>query len=301
MMRIVFMGSPDFAVPVFDALVAKGEDIICVYCRPPRPAGRGKSDRKTPVQVRAEQLGIQVRTPRTLRDPEEQARFLALDPDLGIVAAYGLILPKPVLDGPQGGCVNVHASLLPRWRGAAPIQRALLAGDEISGVTIMQMDEGLDTGGMLLKRELDIRGKNAGQVTEELAKLGAEALLDWLAEPTPPEPQPGEGVTYAPKVDKAEARIDWTDAAAQIERQVRAFNPAPGAWFAVDGERIKLLEAVAGADVHGPPGQVLDECLTIACGTGWIRPLKVQRAGRGTMGASELLRGFPISTGVMLQ
>jgi methionyl-tRNA formyltransferase len=300
-MRIVFMGSPDFAVPVLDALVAKGEDVICVYCRPPRPAGRGKSDRKTPVQLRAEQLGLEVRTPRTLRDPEEQARFLALEPDLGIVAAYGLILPKPVLEAPAGGCVNIHASLLPRWRGAAPIQRALLAGDRISGVTIMQMDEGLDTGGMLLKRELDIDGKNAGQVTEELAKLGAEALLDWLAEPTLPVPQPSEGVTYAAKIDKAEARIDWTDAAAHIERQVRAFSPAPGAWFAVDGERIKLLEAVAGSDGHGLPGQVLYDDLTIACGSGWIRPSKVQRAGRGIMSASEFLRGYPIAKGAILQ
>jgi methionyl-tRNA formyltransferase len=194
-MRIVFMGSPDFAVPSLDALVEAGHDVVAVYAQPPRPAGRGKAERKTAVHERAEQLGIEVRTPRMLRSAEEQARFAALNADLGVVAAYGLILPKPILDGPKSGCVNVHASLLPRWRGAAPIQRAILAGDEVSGVTIMKMDEGLDTGPMLLKRELDIRGKNAGQVTDELAKLGASALVEWIDHPTPPEPQPEEGAT----------------------------------------------------------------------------------------------------------
>jgi methionyl-tRNA formyltransferase len=185
-MRIVFMGSPDFAVPSLDALVEAGHDVLAVYAQPPRPAGRGKAERKTAVHQRAEQLGIDVRTPRTLRDPEEQGRFRGLDADLGVVAAYGLILPKPILEAPKAGCVNVHASRLPRWRGAAPIQRAILAGDEVCGVTIMRMDEGLDTGPMLLKRELDIRGKNAGQVTEELAKLGAQGLFAWLDNPRPP-------------------------------------------------------------------------------------------------------------------
>jgi len=300
-MRIVFMGSPDFAVPSLDALVEAGHDVVAVYAQPPRPAGRGKAERKTAVHERAEQLGTEVRTPRTLRDAEEQARFAALNADLGVVAAYGLILPKPILDGPKSGCVNVHASLLPRWRGAAPIQRAILAGDEISGVTIMKMDEGLDTGPMLLKRELDIRGKNAGQVTDELAKLGASALVEWIDHPTPPEPQPEEGATYASKVDKSEARIDWSRPAEQVERQVRAFNPAPGAWFEANGERVKLLEAAVGDDASGKPGEVLDDCLTIACGSGYARPLKVQRAGRGAMTVGELLRGFPIPKGTILR
>jgi len=300
-MRIVFMGSPDFAVPSLDALVEAGHEVVAVYCQPPRPAGRGKADRKTAVHERAEQLGIEVRTPRTLRDAAEQERFRALGADLAVVAAYGLILPKPILDAPKEGCVNVHASLLPRWRGAAPIQRAILAGDEVSGVTIMQMDEGLDTGPMLLRRELDIRGKNAGQVTDEMAKLGANALIEWLDSQTPPRPQPDDGVTYAAKIDKAEARIDWSVPADRIERQVRAFAPVPGAWFEARGERIKLLEAVVGTDASGSPGEVLDDCLSVACGKGYIRPLKVQRAGRASMTPGELLRGFPIPKGTILK
>ena len=295
------MGSPDFAVPSLDALVEAGHEVVAVYCQPPRPAGRGKADRKTAVHERAEQLGIEVRTPRTLRDAAEQERFRALGADLAVVAAYGLILPKPILDASKEGCVNVHASLLPRWRGAAPIQRAILAGDEVSGVTIMQMDEGLDTGPMLLRRELDIRGKNAGQVTDEMAKLGANALIEWLDSQTPPRPQPDDGVTYAAKIDKAEARIDWSVPADRIERQVRAFAPVPGAWFEARGERIKLLEAVVGTDASGSPGEVLDDCLSVACGEGYIRPLKVQRAGRASMTPGELLRGFPIPKGTILK
>jgi methionyl-tRNA formyltransferase len=299
-MRIVFMGSPDFAVPSLNALVEAGHEIAAFYAQPPRPAGRGKGERKTAVHERAEQLGIEVRTPRTLRDPEEQGLFRGLDADLGVVAAYGLILPKPILEAPKAGCINVHASLLPRWRGAAPIQRAILAGDEVSGVTIMRMDEGLDTGPMLLKRELGIHEKNAGQVMEELAELGAGALIEWLAHPTPPEPQPDEGATYASKIDKIEARIDWAQSAEQVERQIRAFNPVPGAWFEANGERVKLLEGAAESDASGAPGEVLDDCLTIACGSGYIRPLKVQRAGRAPMNAGELLRGFPIPPGTIL-
>jgi methionyl-tRNA formyltransferase len=298
-MRIVFMGSPDFAVPSLNALVEAGFDVVAAYAQRPRPAGRGKADRKTAVHERAEQLGIEVRTPRTLRTEEEQERFRDLEPDFAIVAAYGLILPRPILEAPKNHCVNVHASLLPRWRGAAPIQRAILAGDELTGVTIMQMDEGLDTGPMLLKRELAIRGKNAGEVTEELAKLGAEALVDWLRSPTPPEPQPEDGVTYASKVDKAEARIDWSRGAAEIERAVRAFNPVPGAWFEANGERVKLLAAEVAMGT-GNPGEVLDSELTIATGTGAIRPLKMQRAGRGMMTADDLLRGFPVAKGTIL-
>jgi methionyl-tRNA formyltransferase len=300
-MRIVFMGSPDFAVPSLDALVEAGHDVVAAYAQPPRPAGRGKADRKTAVQERAEELGIEVRTPRTLRDEEQQGLFRALDADLAVVAAYGLILPKPILEAPKGGCINVHASLLPRWRGAAPIQRAILAGDERSGVTIMHMDEGLDTGPMLLKRELDIRDRTAGQVTDELAKLGAQALIDWLDHPTPAEPQPNVGVTYASKIDKSEALIDWAKPAEDIERQVRAFNPVPGAWFEADGERIKLLKVAIGSDASGTAGEVLDDRLKVACGDGYIRPVKVQRAGRSVMTAGELLRGFAIPKGTMLQ
>jgi len=299
-MRIVFMGSPDFAVPSLDALVEAGHDVVAAYAQPPRPAGRGKAERKTAVHERAEQLGIEVRTPRTLRDADEQARLRALDTDLAVVAAYGLILPKAILEAPKAGCINVHASLLPRWRGAAPIQRAILAGDEISGVTIMQMDEGLDTGPMLLKRELPLDRKNAEQVTEELAELGAQMLLEWLDRPTPPEPQPDEGVTYASKIDKAEARIDWSRPAEEIERQVRAFAPSPGAWFEANGERIRLLEASVGNDAGGRPGEILDECLNVAAGDGYVRPVKVQRAGRGVMTTGELLRGFPIPEGTLL-
>ena len=299
-MRIVFMGSPDFAVPSLNALVEAGHDVVAVYAQPPRPAGRGKADRKTAVHERAQEIGIEVRTPRTLRDPDEQQLFRALNADLAVVAAYGLILPKPILEAPKAGCVNVHASLLPRWRGAAPIQRAILAGDETSGITLMLMDEGLDTGPMLARQTLDIRHKTGGQVTEEMANLGAKMLGEWVARPTAPEPQPITGATYAAKIDKSEARIDWTRQAEQLERQVRAFNPVPGAWFEANGERIKLLEASVGSDASGKPGEVLDDILTVACATGYIRPIKVQRAGRGPMSSGELLRGFAIPKGTML-
>jgi len=300
-MRIVFMGSPDFAVPSLDALVAAGHDVPCVYTQPPRPAGRGKGEQKTAVHKRADALGIEVLCPRTLRDHDEQARFAALDSDLAVVAAYGLILPKAVLDSPRGGCINVHASLLPRWRGAAPIQRAILAGDGATGVTIMRVEQGLDTGPMLLKRETRIDRKTSGELTDELAALGAEAVVAWLDKPTPPVPQPDEGVTYASKIDKAEARIAWSRSADEIERQVRAFAPAPGAWFEVSGERVKLLQADVGDNASGKPGEVLDDCLCVACGSGYIRPLRVQRAGRGVMTPAELLRGFAISKGTVLQ
>jgi methionyl-tRNA formyltransferase len=299
-MRIVFMGSPDFAVPSLNALVDAGHDLVAAYAQPPRPAGRGKAERKTPVHQRAEELGIDVRTPKTLRDEEEQARFLALDADLAVVAAYGLILPKPILEAPKAGCINVHASLLPHWRGAAPIQRAILAGDEISGITLMQMNQGLDTGPMLARQTLDIRGKNAGEVTEEMANLGARLLLEWLETPTPPEPQPIAGVTYAHKVDKAETRIDWSKPAKEIERQVLAFSPSPGAWFEANDERIKLLEAEV-VEASGKPGKVLGDDLTIAAGSAAIHPIKVQRAGRAPMSAAELLRGFPIRKGSVLK
>ncbi len=297
-MRIIFMGSPAFAVPSLDALVEAGHDIIAAYCQPPRPAGRGKADRRTAVHERAESLGIPVLTPKSLRKPEAQAEFTAFDADIAVVAAYGLILPKEILDAPRAGCVNVHASLLPRWRGAAPVHRAILAGDDVTGVTIMQMDEGLDTGPILKSEELAIDHKTGGQLTEELAQLGARTLLGWLAHPSPPMPQP-TGSSYAAKIDKAESRIDWTSQAVAIERQVRAFNPLPGAWFEAGGERVKLLASRVVED-GGKPGQVLDDHLTIACGDKAIRPLTVQRAGRGAMTAEELLRGFAIAKGTIL-
>jgi methionyl-tRNA formyltransferase len=299
-MRIIFMGSPDFAVPSLNALVEAGHEVACVYTQPPRPAGRGKADQPTAVQKRAEQLGIEVRSPKSLRGAEEHAALAALDSDVAVVAAYGLILPKPALDAPKAGCINVHASLLPRWRGAAPVQRAILAGDGITGVTIMRMEEGLDTGPMLLKRETPVDRKTAGELTEELARLGAEALVEWLHHPSPPIAQPEEGVTYASKITKAEARIDWSRSAEQIERQVRAFAPWPAAWFKAGDERIKLLRADI-AEAAGQPGEVLDDQLTIACGACAIRPLTVQRAGRAAMSAGELLRGFPIARGAVLK
>ena len=301
-MRIIFMGSPDFAVPALNALVDAGHEVLAVYCQPPRPAGRGKADRKTAVHERAEQLGLEVRIPRTLRDANEQAKFAALDADVAIVAAYGLILPKPILEAPKLGCVNIHASLLPRWRGAAPIQRAILAGDTVSGVTIMQMEVGLDTGPILLSRKLILDRKNAGQVTEEMARIGSEALIEWLSDPSSyrPQPQPEDGASYAPKIEKAETRIDWNLNAAEIERKVRAFAPFPGAWFEANGERIKLLDAIAAGDASGTPGEVLDDCLNIVAGYGYVRPLKVQRAGRGAMTPGELLRGFGIRKGTVL-
>ena len=299
-MRIIFMGSPDFAVPSLDALVGAGHDIVAAYCQPPRPAGRGKVERKTAVHERADALGIAVRTPNTLRSPEAQGEFAALNADLAVVAAYGLILPAPILEAPRGGCINVHASLLPRWRGAAPIQRAILAGDELTGVTIMRMDEGLDTGPILLQRELAVGDKNAGQVTDELAKLGAAALLEWIDHPTAPQAQPETATTYAAKVDNAETRVDWTQSAEQVVRRVRAFSPHPGAWFEANGERVKLLDAVADG-ASGAAGTVLSDGLVIACGSGAIRPLKVQRAGRGAMSPEELLRGFAIPPGTILQ
>src|SRR5579884_3646958 len=242
-LKIVFMGTPEFAATVLDGLLAAGHSVLAAYTQPPRPARRGHRLQPSPVQALAEARGVPVRAPVTLRDPETQAEFAALGADAAVVAAYGLILPAAVLTAPRLGCINVHASLLPRWRGAAPIQRAILAGDEVTGVTIMQVEEGLDSGPMLLKRETSVDRKTGGELTEELARLGAEALVEWLSKPTPPIPQPDEGVTYAKKIDKAEARIDWSRSAAEIERQVRAFAPSPGAWFEANGERVKVVAA----------------------------------------------------------
>jgi len=300
-MRVIFMGSPAFAVPTLEAIHTAGHEVVAVYCQPPRPAQRGKKLQKTAVQARAEEMGLEVRHPARLRGAEEQADFAALNADVAVVAAYGLILPQPVLDAPARGCINVHASLLPRWRGAAPVHRAILAGDAVTGVTIMQMEAGLDTGSMLAKAELPVGARSAGELTDDLARLGASLLVDVLADPAdfPPERQPEEGVTYAAKIAKAEARIDWTQPAAAVERQLRAFAPAPGAWFEVNGERVKMLRG-AVVDASGAPGEVLDEQLTIGCGEGAIRPIVVQRAGRGPMTPPELLRGFAIPEGTRL-
>ena len=302
-MRIVFMGTPDFAVPVLDALVAAGHDVVAAYSQPPRAGGRrGKALTPSPVQARAEALGIAVRTPLSFRkEPGAIEAFAALEADVAVVAAYGLILPQAVLDAPKHGCLNVHGSLLPRWRGAAPIQRAILAGDAETGVGIMQMEAGLDTGPVLLEERTAIDGKTTGILSAELAALGARLMVQVLDDIAafPPRPQPEKGVTYASKIDKAEARIDFTRPAVEVERQVRAFNPAPGAYFDVAGERLKVLSA-AIVDLSGAPGDVLDGQLTIACGERAIRPLAVQRAGRGVMTSDELLRGFSIGLGTRL-
>ena len=298
-MRLIFMGSPAFAVPTLDALVEAGHEIAAVYSQPPRPAQRGKKLQPTAVHQRAEALGLPVRTPERLRSAEEQDAFAALGADAAVVAAYGLLLPQPILDAPMRGCLNVHASLLPRWRGAAPIHRAILAGDEETGVTIMQMEAGLDTGPMLRVGRTPVDRKTVGDLTEELALLGARLMVEELAAPSPARPQPVEGVTHAPKIAKAEARIDWNRPAEEIERQVRAFAPAPGAWFEANGERLKLLASEVIA-IDGAPGSVLDDWLTIACGSGAIRPTLLQRAGSRAMSTAELLRGFPLAPGTIL-
>ncbi|PZU11490.1 methionyl-tRNA formyltransferase [Sphingomonas sp.] len=300
-MRLAFMGTPDFAVPTLDALVAAGHDIAAVYSQPPRPAGRGKAPQPGAVHKRADALGLEVRCPVSLRDPQAQAEFVALGLDAAIVAAYGLILPQPVLDAPRLGCLNVHGSLLPRWRGAAPVQRAILAGDVETGVTIMQMEKGLDTGPMRLIRSTPVAGKTAGELTAELAAMGAAMMVEVLADfdAFPAIAQPDEGVTYAAKIEKAEARIDFSAPAGQVVRQILAFNPAPGAFFETQGERVRVLAAEV-ADGRGEPGTVLDDALTIACGTGAIAPGRVQRAGRGAMSVAELLRGFAVPAGTRL-
>lgn len=300
-MRIIFMGTPDFAVPTLDALIAAGHEVVAVYSQPPRRAGRGKAERTTPVHTRAEALGLMVRTPMTLRSAEEQQAFAALDADAAVVAAYGLILPPAILAAPRLGCLNVHASLLPRWRGAAPIQRAILAGDEETGVAIMQMEAGLDTGPTRLVGRTPVDAKTAGELTDELADLGARLMVETLADMVahPAVAQPDEGVTYAAKIDKAESRIDTTRPAVEVERQVRAFNPAPGAWIAIGGERIKILAATVEA-MSGPPGTLIDDRLLIACADGAIRPTLVQRQGKGAMSAAELLRGFAVPAGTRI-
>lgn len=300
-MRIIFMGTPEFAVPTLDALVAAGHDVVAAYSQPPRRGNRGKVA-PSPVHARADTLGIDVRTPLSFRkEPQAIEAFAALDADVAVVAAYGLILPQAVLDAPRYGCLNVHGSLLPRWRGAAPIQRAILAGDAETGVGIMQMEAGLDTGPVRIEGRTPVDGKTAGELTTELSAMGARLMVEVLEDLDrhPPVPQPEQGVTYAAKIDKAEARLDFTRPAIEVERQVRAFNPAPGAYFEVNGERVRVHASEVVA-VRGDAGSVLDDALTIACGTEAIRPTLVQRAGRGVMTAAELLRGFAIPAGTQL-
>ncbi len=300
-MRIIFMGTPDFAVPILQALVDAGHDVVAAYSQPPRRAGRGKALTPSPVHRLAEALGIEVRTPERLRDPAVQADFAALDAEVAVVAAYGLLLPQVVLDAPWLGCLNVHGSLLPRWRGAAPIQRAILAGDAETGVGIMQMAAGMDTGPVRLEGRTPIAAKTAGELAEELSAMGARLMLEVLADPDayPPVEQAREGVTHAAKIDKAEARLRFDGSAVEAERQVRAFNPAPGTFFELDGERVRVLAADI-VDSAGAPGIAIDDALTIACADGALRPTLVQRAGRGAMTPGELLRGFPIPAGSRL-
>ncbi|MEG8039342.1 methionyl-tRNA formyltransferase [Sphingomonas sp. LR60] len=301
-MRIIFMGTPAFAVPTLEALVADGHDVVAAYSQPPRPGGRrGRELVRSPVHVRAEELGVPVHTPVTLRDSEAQAAFAAHAADVAVVAAYGLILPRAVLDAPRLGCLNVHGSLLPRWRGAAPVQRAILASDAETGVGIMQMEAGLDTGPVRLEGRTPIGRKNAGQLTDELSMMGARLMVQVLREPDayPPVAQPETGITYAEKIRKEEARINFGQDAAQVVRQIAAFCPVPGGFFEHQGERVKVLEAEL-AEGHGSPGEVVDEAMTITCATGAIRPVRVQRAGRGVMSVEELLRGFPIPAGTRL-
>ncbi|MCZ8135441.1 MAG: methionyl-tRNA formyltransferase [Porphyrobacter sp.] len=300
-MRVVFMGTPDFAVPALRALAEAGHEIACVYTQPPRPAGRGKKLMPSPVQLEAERLGVAVRSPVSLRNAEAQAEFAALAADVAVVAAYGLILPQPVLDAPAHGCLNIHASLLPRWRGAAPIHRAVMAGDVETGVTIMQMEAGLDTGPMLHKVTVPVGRKTTGELFDELGDVGAAAMVEVLADLAafPPEAQDDSAAIYAPKIDKAEAKIEWAKDAAVIERLVRGLAPFPGAWFELDSERVKLLLAEV-VDASGAPGTVLDEDLTIACGTAALRPLRLQRAGKPVLDRAEFLRGRPVAKGTIL-
>jgi methionyl-tRNA formyltransferase len=301
-MKIIFMGTPHFAVPSLEALVRTGHDVMAVYTQPPRRAGRGKALTPSSVQARAQQLGIDVMTPLTLRNADAQARFSEHQADIAVVAAYGLILPQAILDAPKLGCINVHASLLPRWRGAAPIHRAILAGDEKTGVTIMQMDAGLDTGAMLATVETSVDDKTAGILTAELAELGAALLVQVLSEHEAytPHPQPKAGAIYAPKIDKSEAKLDFLISAPQVERQIRAFAPTPGAFFELNGERFRILAAEVDVSVPARPGEVLDDCLAIQCNPGLIRPTLIQRAGKSAMSPAELLRGYPIPAGTRL-
>ena len=292
-MRVIFMGTPGFSVPALEAVAARHE-VVCVYTQPPRAAGRGQKPRPSPVQAAAEAMGLPVRTPARLKAPEDQADFAALGADVAVVVAYGLILPQPVLDAPRLGCLNIHASILPRWRGAAPIHRAVMAGDAETGVAIMQMEAGLDTGPVLAEARTPIGPEDTtGDLHDRLAGMGAALISEVLDRlPLDAVPQPDEGVTYAAKIDKAEARIDWTRPAAEVDRLIRGLSPFPGAWCEVAGERVKLLRArvVPG---EGEPGAVLGP-LVVACGAGAVEVLELQRQGKRPLPTAEALRGMPL-------
>ena len=301
-LRVAFMGTPDFSVPALTALIDAGHEVVCVYSQPPRPAGRGQKERPSAVHAAAAERGIAVRTPVSLKTAEAQAEFAALDLDIAVVVAYGLILPKAILAAPRLGCLNIHASLLPRWRGAAPIQRAILAGDAETGVTIMQMDEGLDTGAMLLTRKLAITAiTTAGSLHDALSDLGSEMIveaLDGIAT-LKAMPQPADGVTYAAKITRDEARIDWTKSAIEIDRQIRGFAPVPGAWFQNGADRIKILAATP-AHAKGEPGTIVDALPTVACSEGGLILTRVQREGKGPMAIGDFLRGYALPPGTKL-
>ena len=302
-LRLAFMGTPDFSVPALAELIAQGHDIGAVYTQPPRPKGRGLGEEPSPVAKLAAAHGLAVRTPVSLKNAEAQAEFAALNLDAAVVMAYGLILPKPILDAPRLGCFNLHASLLPRWRGAAPIQRAIMAGDEETGVMVMHMDEGLDTGPVLMSERLRIGRRTSGELHNELSKLGADLMVRALAAlergSVEEQPQAEAGATYAKKILKEEARIDWSKSAGEIDCLIRGLSPSPGAWSEANSERLKILysEPVNGL---GAPGEMLDDNLTIACGEGALRLVRLQRAGRGVMSANELLRGFALPRGARL-
>ena len=300
-MRIVFMGTPDFAVPTLEALVHAAHEVVCVYTQPPRKAGRGKKLQPTPVHQAAERLGIEVRHPKSLKSAEEQAAFAALEADVAVVAAYGLILPQPILDAPGFGCLNIHASLLPRWRGAAPIQRAVMAGDAETGVAVMQMEAGLDTGAVLAEARTAIGPEETGaDLHDRLAVMGAELIVDVLGRlPLPAVAQPAEGMTYAARIDKAEARIDWTRPAVEVDRLIRGLSPFPGAWTTAGDTRIKLLMSEL-TEGQGAPGTLLDDDITVACGTGALRLHTLQRAGKAAQDAETFLRGMALPRGTVL-
>jgi methionyl-tRNA formyltransferase len=300
-LRLIFMGTPDFAVPTLIELAARGHEIAAVYTRAPKPAGRGMDMQVTPVEREARRLGLAVHTPKTLRDDVAQAAFRAHNADAAVVVAYGLILPEPILQAPRLGCFNVHASLLPRWRGAAPINRAVMAGDAESGVTIMQMNEGLDTGAMaMIERTPILPDMTAGDLHDALSPLGADLMLRALAAAERGSlsltPQPADGVTYAEKIAKAETRIDWSKPWNAVHDHIRGLSPFPGAWFELAGVRVKVLRSTRG-EGSGAPGTVLDDKLTIACGEGAVRLVQVQRAGKQPMSAEEFLRGTAVAKG----
>ena len=307
-MRIVFMGTPEFALPTLAGILAAGHQVAAVYSQPPRPAGRGMAERKSPVQQLAERHGLVVLTPKALKGEPEQQAFAAHGADAAVVVAYGLILPKPALAAPRHGCLNLHASALPRWRGAAPIQRAIMAGDEETAATVMRMEEGLDTGPVCREARVAIGADmTAGELHDLLAEKGAETMVAALADlergALSCRPQATAGVTYASKIDKAETRLDFTRAAREVHNRVRGLSPAPGAWIEIGHagktERVKVLRTqVAGGT--GPPGTVLDDALAIACGEGAVRVLEVQRSGKRPMAAGEFLRGLPLRPGTRL-